>query len=393
MKNTNNKNKVLVASAILILAGGVVAYMRVHKDIGLQQPAASVPVQAPRNSISEKAEIPSSSTEEELLSDSKQEQQTQHADPIGDTRQESPYLNSELKARLAQVADAYAETLKYPAFSKPIPNREALQKYLSNRSFEVERRLDYEGKMSPRVHLRTDKHHYFSGDDIKVMVSLSDLPDNSQVSLQARLIGGGQTLATVNASTVNQRPASYQLSFTDLDSLTDSELTEYRVVASINIDGKEHEVGVPVSYVNSIATVTNVGMAQVSGSYLYIPVNVTTNKPGYHELGANLYSAQSGKPLVHLSAKQELRSAQDLMQLTAHIVALKVRGDSGPYLLKDITLSRMPSAPGFTTEYGKSSKDSYRVNGYGFEEYDNVPYVDEEASQRLEFLRQVEDVN
>jgi hypothetical protein len=53
----------------------------------------------------------------------------------------------------------------------------------------------------------------------------------------------------------------------------------------------------------------------------------------------------------------------------------------------------MPSSPNFTTEYGSASEDSYAINGYAFDEYDDVPYVDEEAQQRHEFLQQVGNLN
>lgn len=306
---------------------------------------------------------------------------------------ENPYFNREVKARLAQVADVYAEQIKYPTFSMPIPDRQALQKYLPNRSFDAERPLNLEDVNSPRIRLQTDRHQYFTGDIIKVTVSLSGLAGDSWVAVKARLVDGGGTLATADAGAAGPQAATYRMSFTDLDTIPDSETGEYRVVASINIDGEAYEIGTPVSYVASVAEVTNVGMARVSGEYLYIPVDVTTTKPGYHELDANLYGGQSGKPLLHLSVQQALQSTNGLMQLQAHVEALKAGGDPGPYLLKDIIFTRMPSPPDFTTEYGNSSQDSYVVNGYAFEEYADVPYVDEEAKKRLEFLRQLGNVN
>jgi hypothetical protein len=81
------------------------------------------------------------------------------------------------------------------------------------------------------------------------------------------------------------------------------------------------------------------------------------------------------------------------MQLQAHIASLKVAGDPGPYILKDISFTRMPSPPDFSTEYGNAAQDSYSVNGYAFDEYDDVPYVDEEANKRLELLREIGSVN
>ncbi len=303
--------------------------------------------------------------------------------------QDNPYLNREVKARLQQVADAYAAQIRYPSFSLPIRDQEALQKYLPNRSFDAERPLDAGDESSPRIQLGTDQQRYSSSDTINVTVSLSGLSGVHRVAVEARLLGEGETVATDEAVIADQRSTVYQMRLAAPQTLVDSGRGEYRVVARINIDGKVYEIGTPVSIVASVSEVTHVGMSQVSGAYLNIPVSVTTLKPGYHELAANLYGEKSGKPLVHLSVQTELQSTNALMQLQAHVASLKVSGDPGPYLLQDIVFTRMPSAPEFTTEYGTASQQAYAVNGYAFDEYDDAPYVDEEASQRLEFLRQL----
>jgi hypothetical protein len=388
---------VLVAVIALILIGGAVVFFFDAENAGPQQPVSTertqVPPVTPPQAAAARMNDSLPAAKREALADAGSEQENPYFDrneaaANADPEQENPYFNREVKARLAQVADAYAEQIQYPSFSMPIPNREALQKYLPNRSIGAERRLDIEDENSPRIRLQTDKQHYFTGDTIKVTVSLSGLTGHPRVEVKARLVTQGQILATADASAADRQAVIYQMSFSHLDSIVDLATDEYRVVARVAVDGKVYELGTPVSYVDSVARVTDVGMAQVSGEYLYIPVNVTTSKPGYHELSANLYAAQSNKPLVHLSVQQELQTSNGLMQLKAHIAALKVGGDPGPYRLQDISLMRMPSPPDFTSEYGKASQDAYPVNGYAFDEYDDLPYVDEEARKRLEFLRQ-----
>jgi hypothetical protein len=322
-----------------------------------------------------------------------EESYSNRKEAAADSDHENPYFDREVKARLAQVADIYAEQIRYPAFSMPIQNQEALRKYLPNRSLDAERPLDMEEESSPRLRLQTDKYQYFTGDMINVTVIVTGLTGDPSVEVGARLVAQGQTLARAGTDAVDQQAGLYRMRFADLDAIADSQAGVLRVVARINIDGEAYEIGTPVSYAANVATVTGVGMAQVSGEYLNIPVNVTTTKPGYHELDANLYSAQSYMPLVHLTAQQELQTTSGLMQLQAHIASLKVAGDPGPYILKDISFTRMPSPPDFSTEYGNAAQDSYSVNGYAFDEYDDVPYVDEEANKRLELLREIGSVN
>jgi hypothetical protein len=379
-----------------------VAFLFVSEGTGLQQKLSSESRQSPssistKNAATQiKGNLPETQKEVASVPGTMQDNDTINSDDeLANTlpAQDNPYFNQEVKARLAQVADSYAEQIKYPSFSMPINNQESLQKYLPNRSFAAERRLNIEDENSPSIHLQTDKRRYFSGEDIHVTVSVTGLTGDPWVKVQTRLVGGELTLVKPDARASGQETSTYHVSFTGIDELTDSAIEEYRVIAMVTIDGQVYELGTPVSYVAKVAKVTDVGMSQVRGEYLYIPVNVTTNKPGYHKLSANLYSAQSGKPLVHLSAQQELRSKQGQMQLKAHKASLEEGGDSGPYRLKDISFTRMPSSPNFTTEYGSASEDSYAINGYAFDEYDDVPYVDEEAQQRHEFLQQVGNLN
>jgi hypothetical protein len=398
----DNGTRVIIAVIVLLLVCGAAAYLFVPEDIGLQQQVSSESSQSPspistENAVSQvKAGLPETQKEVASATETMQNNSTINSDDeLANVvpEQENPYFNHEVKARLAQVANSYAEQIKYPSFSIPIKNQESLQKYLPNRSFTAERRLNIEDENSPSIHLQTDKHRYFSGEDIHVAVSVTGLTGDPWVKVQTRLVGEGLTLVMPDARASGQEASTYHVIFSGIDELTDSGIEEYRVVAMVTIDGQVYELGTPVSYVANVAKVTDVGMSQVRGEYLYIPVNVTTSKPGYHELSANLYSVQSGKPLVHLSVQQELQSKHGLMQLKAHKAALEVGGDPGPYRLKDISFTRMPSSPNFTTEYGSASQDSYAINGYAIDEYDDVPYEDEETQQRLDFLNQVGNVN
>lgn len=387
---------VLITASALILLVGAGAYFFGSDGTALRQPVStsamqSSPIEAPQSAINQASPL-KPTAQGEPNSDSDPAMENLSTGPAEaavnpEPTRDNPYVDREVKARLAQVADDYAAQIQYPSFSLPIPNREALQKYLPNRGFEAARPLDNEDEMSPRIHVRTDKQLYFSGDVIVVTASLSGLTGVHRISVQARLIGGGRTLATADA--VGQQAAIYQMRLVAPETVPDGGIGEYRVVAGIDIDGKTYEIGTPVTYAASVSEVTHVGMAQVSGEYLNIPVYVTTTKPGYHELAANLYGGESGEPLVHLSVQAELQSTNALMQLKAHVASLKVGGDPGPYVLRDIVFTRMPSAPEFITEYGNASQQAYEVNGYAFDEYDDAPYVNEEAGKRLEFLRQI----
>jgi hypothetical protein len=397
------KSAWVVSTAVaLIMIGGAIAYFldsyaeRSDPVVGTERKLGARQASPQSTDVQQVVSIPASS--KEGLADSQTLQNnsldnTNDKELNPDSGQENPYLNHEVKARLEQVAQSYAEQIKYPSYSIPIPDQESLQKYLPNRSFDTERALDIKDENSPRIHLSTNKRQYFTGDSIDVTVGLTGMDDEHWVEIKALLLADGKTLASSDASASSQQDTTYQTSFNELDALANSGTDELRAVARVSIDGEVYEVGIPVSYVPSIAEVTHVGAAQVSGEHLNIPVYVKTTRLGYHELSANLYSAQSGKPLMHLTAQEEIQAKDWLIRLQAHIVSLKVSNDSGPYVLKDIVFTRMPSSPDFVTAYGKTSQDSYEITGHPLGEYDDVVYVDEEGRIRLEFLHQFGSVN
>ncbi|AZZ93519.1 hypothetical protein EUZ85_23460 [Hahella sp. KA22] len=300
---------------------------------------------------------------------------------------ENPFFEKEVKARLTQVADQYQDQIQYPSFSNPIRDKEALAKYLPNKSVPAGMPLDFKDPNSPRISLETTKSQYFIGEDIIASVSVTGLNAGSTVEADGRLVELAETLAVTEGA---QRSDSvFNLTFSGSDPALAGAGSDLRVIANLTINGRAYEIGTPVTYTPSVAQVTHVDAAEVRGAYLYIPVHVQVNAPGFHEISAILYSADANEPLVHLSAQEEIQVENGLVYLRAHIAALKQKGDAGPYRLRDISLTRMPAPPTYQTEYGSVAQSSFAVNGFPFSDYDDVPYVDEDAQKRLEFLRQL----
>ncbi|MDG9671616.1 hypothetical protein ONV78_28025 [Hahella sp. CR1] len=300
---------------------------------------------------------------------------------------ENPFFEKEVKARLTQVADQYQDQIQYPSFSNPIRDKEALAKYLPNKSVAAGMPLDFKDPNSPRISLETTKSQYFIGEDVVASVSVTGLNAGSTVEADGRLVEQAETLAVTKG--VQRSGSVFNLTFSGSDPALTEAGSDLRVIANLTINGRVFEIGTPVTYTPSVAQVTYVDAAEVRGAYLYIPVHVQVNAPGFHEISAILYSADANEPLVHLSAQEEIQVENGLVYLRAHIAALKQKGDAGPYRLRDISLTRMPAPPTYQTEYGSVAKASFAVNGFPFSDYDDVPYVDEDAQKRLEFLRQL----
>jgi len=302
---------------------------------------------------------------------------------------ENPFSGQETKARLAQISDGFAEDIQYPTTSKPIRDDVALQKYRPNQSIASSVAISPKQKDSPQISIKSSKHQYFVGETITAIAQVQGLAAKQNISILGKLIQNGQQIASAKVSPFPQDPHQFELRFESLGDIEIDSTNLARVVASFQFDNEHYEIGTAVNYVNAVASVDHVAVAQVENEYLSIPVYINTTVPGYHQVSAILYKADSNQALLSLSAEKELLTNYDAIPLKAHIAALKAMGHQGPYILKDLTLTRMPSKPTFTTEYGTVSQESFDIEGFPFSDYQDLPYVDEQAQARLEFLTQL----
>ena len=313
---------------------------------------------------------------------------------------EDPFKGREVKYRFQQVAAQFAEDIKYPTFSKPIRNENELIKYLPNQGLSSDMAINIDDpgaaplEDSPQISLKTSKFRYYKGEPILAEAEITGLDAGSYVSVSVYAMVDKKVIA--NASEVTrsdsereQNDHHYAIRFDDLSHFASDYKGEMRIVAEFTVDGQAFAISSQVGYPNIVATLDRVGSAEVQAEYLQIPMYINTSEPGLHAISGNLYDAESGTPLVHLSAVEELSSESGVIFLKAHIVALKKMGYEGPYELKDISLSRGPSAPRNVTEQGLVEVESVSIGGFSFSEYEDIPYVDERAQARLNFLTQL----
>ncbi|VUD66032.1 hypothetical protein TDB9533_03487 [Thalassocella blandensis] len=298
-----------------------------------------------------------------------------------------PFFEQEAKARIAQVAERFAAKSQYPSFSQPIENRVALNKYLPNRSFAIDRPLDPEKQSGVNVELSTEKLRYFKGETVNAVVKLTGLQKGAWLTVQGDIRHNKNILLTSEAVEIG--PQHFHIRFTDLDALPQTALNQFRVVASITVDSETYEVGTPITVQTSIATIESAGLSNVVEEFLNIPLHISTDAFGYYELGANLYSATSGDPLLHLSVQDFIDENSSVLTLRAHIAALQSKKDEGPYELRDFLLRRMPASPDFTEAFGYSTHTAFTIPKHSFAEYADVGYTDIDTQERLDLLREI----
>ena len=251
---------------------------------------------------------------------------------------------------------------------------------------------------SPQISLKASKFRYYKGEPILAEAEITGLEAGSYVSVSVYAMVDKKVIA--NASEVTRSDSErgqnnhhYTIRFDDLSHFASDYKGEIGIVAEFTVDGQLYAISSQVGYPNIVATLDRVGSAEVQAEYLQIPMHINTSSPGIHAISGNLYDAESGTPLVHLSAVEELASKSGVIFLKAHIVSLKKMGYEGPYELKDISLSRGPSAPRNVTEQGLIDVASVSIAGFPFSDYEDIPYVDERAQARLNFLTQLGSTN
>ncbi|WP_369600591.1 hypothetical protein AAIA72_12155 [Hahella sp. SMD15-11] len=195
-----------------------------------------------------------------------------------------------------------------------------------------------DGRPPVQVSVRLDRYQYFPGDPLRWRLEVSD-PEGSgpwQVRVKAESLEG----ETLVAETAMPESDGGQLSgMLVLPEPLDNQAAYHLVVQVQGADGR-YLVAAPFRLSQAVARITGLAWAAPDGPWLHIALNAQVYRPGYYFVSANLYSEQTGEPLVHLESEQRLGAGTREVLLKAHASALRERGDGGPYLLKNIRLIR-----------------------------------------------------
>ncbi len=301
--------------------------------------------------------------------------------------EQNPYAEEALKAQFMQVADQYEAAMQFPSDSQPIFSEAALKRYLPPDTSDVELPFPLPGYDKPvQVAIHMERYQYFHGETIPVGLVMKGVDPGAQVHavIQLRTLTGEtlqqQTLVAdddTSALYTVVRPGQTAAQWPN----------ELQVHALVELDDHRLTLAAPLRYHAPSAVIVQTNGSTVIGPYLHVPLLVQLNQPGYYFVSGNLYSARSGKPLLHLEAEGALTSAMASLDLRAHIAALKVSGDEGDYQLKDLRLVRAAEDHEQSDVAGTTAQSSFPVTGHPFSSYEDSPYQDPDAEARLAFLR------
>jgi len=303
---------------------------------------------------------------------------------------EEEVLSQELREELGEVADLYEQQIRYPHYSQPISDIELALTPEPFSEAKVDNPLPTEsGEPSPfGVSASVDKIRYISGEPITVQLILTGTEENSQITASVNFL---QTTGETILSS-DQLLAPFAESDSEYRATVDSGLfevmsSELLARIEINVDDTTFVTTVPFWLSHASGRLENIGFSQQSGAFLTIPLEYSIKEAGYFFVDAVLDDAATGRPLIRLQTEGRLPIGNQQLNLSAHQQALKDAGSEGPYRLR---IMRSYRGAELNENYDVPTSISspwYDIPGFEFSNYDNSPFTDPEAEERLEALR------
>ena len=278
---------------------------------------------------------------------------------------------------LTNVAQQYAQTIRYPEYSVPL-SKEQAEAYAGNRFEPIALPLPGEGKFTVTL----EKYRFVAEESILIAATVSG-PQVVSDTMKA----------TLERSETRDTTASTSLSSTDnmyqgvLEA--DGEPGDYRLIVEARIDGKTVRHVSSLTIEPDLGEFDGIGSTRISNNDLVIPVLFDANEPGYYSLSAQL--VDNGNPIAQLQAEQRLDGTQDTIELKAHGSVIASRNISGNLQLQNLQVRRMPAMPGDRTDYGYGPDEGYTFSPPDLTSLRDEPARDPESEQRAALLQKLAD--
>ena len=303
-----------------------------------------------------------------------------------------------LHEELADVADAYEANSRYPVTSIPVVGERYAEPVPPFERAEVESiyprdRDDLDDPL--RIAASVEKMEYFANETIVARVivagggvesprqieatgSIADVEYGEDTGLTAEFESSGDGLefrASFDTSTIDpaRMPREAVL----------------RVVVTVDRDRPWVQT-VPFYFAaEPSAHLEGVGSVEQRGAFLRIPLEFSVEEAGYYYVDSFLDDAATQRPMVRLRTEGRLSEGSDELTLEAHLHALRDAGSPGPYNLRVVRAYCVVPGRSASTPATVSQPSGYPIEGVPFSRYEDTPYVDAYAEQRVEFLRDV----
>lgn len=308
----------------------------------------------------------------------------------------NPYESEAFKANIQQVADIFEENSKYPTNSQPIYDPDSVKEPEPYQFTEVDLPFpENDGDENPiRIAAATDTYQYFVGDVIRLRVRLTGAPKDTFAEVKGVLSGSsGDIPIALNFDATDKSLTEFNAEFdtklAPLNLLTPEMLAKI----SVTVDDRDLFTTVTFRVDQPSARVVGVLPARPEGPNLVIPLQVNVDQGGYYFMRSVLQDANTRLPLIELQTEGRLQLGNGILTFKAHIAALKRQQSEGPYVLRSVKLHRGAEAGETYDRPGSSSLSEYTIQGFPFSAYTDEEYSDEQTQERLDFLRDLGDID
>ncbi|MDX1633088.1 MAG: hypothetical protein R3280_00490 [Marinobacter sp.] len=298
------------------------------------------------------------------------------ATPQAATPEKQPPPDDPVVYLLAQVADQYQQTTRYPPYSTPLTKAQA-EAYRGNVYHPVKLPLAGGGQFSVTL----EKFRFTRGEDILVMASLSG-PEVVARTMDVILEATSDRTQVAATTLERQDDGFYQGSL-------DSDVTpgEYRLVVEASVDSQPLRHVSTLTVEPDLGKFEGIGDPRVSNNDLVIPVAFDAREFGFYSLSAQLYA--DGQPVAQLTGEQALDGTGDEIELRAHGSVLAPSAGADTLTIKGLQIRRLPARPGDRTDHAYGPEDGFSFTPPDLDALEDVPARDPESEQRAALLRQM----
>lgn len=289
-----------------------------------------------------------------------------------------------------QVEDAllqYEELSQYPPTSQPILSEEHVHSFMNTDAPQASHPFPFSDlEQAIQLSIALNQYNYFFGDLIHAQLSVGNVPASSTLSARVVLTDlAGEVLAETSNLDISELQAKVTID-TKAYNTSDWPL-EMNLGAHVDVNGYQMFISAPFRINTETAELDSVGFSEPVAENLIIPVNLNVKLPGYYFVAGILYSQNNNQPLIHLEAEGPLSEGLATLELKAHIQALKKSGDEGPYYLDKIRIERWSDEQIPRDIAGKVPEADYSVEGFPFNAYQDIPYIDPLAEERKRLMQ------
>jgi hypothetical protein len=299
--------------------------------------------------------------------------------PDSASQQPEPPTDNALGFMLASVADQYAESTRYPAWSVPLSPEQA-RAYQGNHYEPVSLPLEGNGQFTVTL----EKYRFTEGEEILVAAAIQG-PQVVDRSLSATLERPESRDAVASTTLEEAGSPGY---FEGVLSADESP-GEYRLIVEARLDGKPVRHASTLTIEPYLGEFEGLGDARISDNNLIIPVRFSPEAPGFYALSAQLYVGQ--RPVAQLQMEKRLDSTSDTINLKAHGTVLANQTVDGQLQLKNLQIRQLPARPGDRTNYAFGPDEGYAFTSPDLDSLTDTPAVNPESEQRAALLRQLAD--